>query len=230
MNFNDRSVRPFYIKYEDWMTHTEVCEVFDKAVKAGADLHERVAGCHPRDNQHSYDCDEFEYFGVNQYNQTFFHDDLSLFGKEAVHITLNQINEHLGIGKLSPEQNIPLRNVKIDLRRPDGSVDEDKSRAFQEAVFESGGSWGSGGTEVKHLNVPYLVVYGGGDMYTMCISLTTPIHFKNHENTEITFEYERSLTWKATPKENVRETIEINGVKYFKDDVEECLASLERAE
>lgn len=93
-------------------------------------------------------------------------------------------------------ENIPLRNVKIDLRKEDGTVDEELSRAFQEAVFASGGTWHQNNYKPKYLDKPFISVNAdGGIGYWVegdCIHPTYQ---------EITFEYERELIHKAYLKE-----------------------------
>jgi hypothetical protein len=92
-----------------------------------------------------------------------------------------------------------LRMVKISLLKHNGNVNVELSKAFQEAVFESGGEWGSGEREVKHLDTLYMFVDGDG-----VITFTDfGEHFKNQtEFQEITFDYEYTLSYTVKAKED----------------------------
>lgn len=217
MNF-----KPFYIKYEDWMTDEQVAEVFDKAVESGASLYEGVADIHSKGFS-KREPNRWKYFGVDWENETLFEDDLEDYGNEAVEITLDQVDEHLGI-KSIPSANCmsSLRNVKIDLRKEDGSVDEEKSAAFQKAVFETGGQWDSG-REIKNTKCSYLFVAKNG----MLGWSNKHIYFLKDSKKEVDFQYETITTWTATEKVS-KETIEIGGDIYFKEDVVKALSSLKK--
>ena len=77
--------KPFYIKCED-VSRAQQQKVFDKAVKCGAYVVESTD---------SYSC-TFNFFGVNDDTCTFYHDLSESFGN-AVEITLDQVDEHLGL-------------------------------------------------------------------------------------------------------------------------------------
>lgn len=115
-----------------------------------------------------------------------------------------------------------LRNTKIDLRKPDGAnggfiVDQELSKAFQEACFEQGIEWGDRGNGkcVSNLGSNFLYTEGTtlnhGNFNTI---------FQNHEGKEINFTYERKLVWEATeitPAENPKNTITLFGEEYDAD-------------
>lgn len=123
-----------------------------------------------------------------------------------------------------------LANVKLDCRKPDGSVDEELSRAFQEACFEQGIGWGLWHTEyvVKHLSQQFLFVeegrltYGDGFEY-----------FKGHNTTEIKFTYEHKLVWdyEIVTKEEVaeRKVVTIGGVEYYEDMIAPMFEAMQSA-
>ena len=98
--------------------------------------------------------------------------------------------------KTSQEDIIPLRNVKIKLVDDAGVFDAELSKAFQEAVFESGGCWSA---RVKVCKIDefhslyvddsgYISHMRGGD--TDCHLL-----FKDNEEQEIEFKYTRKLEY-----------------------------------
>ena len=80
--------KPFYIKCEG-VTKKQQQEVFDKAIQCGAEEWEAV-GSYP-------ETITFYYFGVGDNGNTFYEDACSNFGNNAVEITLEQVNEHLGL-------------------------------------------------------------------------------------------------------------------------------------
>ena len=77
--------KPFYIKCEG-VSGKQQQEVFDKTIKCGA---------YEDESADSYRS-TFNYFGVNDDGCTFYHDLSEVFGN-AVEITLDQVDEHLGL-------------------------------------------------------------------------------------------------------------------------------------
>lgn len=224
--------KPFCVKYEDWMTDEQVQEVLDKAVSAGASYDtqvESVTGFTLR----SFKPYLWGYFGVDEMNETECYDDIESFGKDAVLLTLDQVDDHLGLAK--PEtvaettvQPKSLANVKLDCRKPDGSVDEELSRAFQEACFEQGIAW-CGDREFED---------GCGFIYTSGNNLSCSYeedsdYFHKEEEQEIKFTYERKLVWdyeivqKESPVE--RKVVTIAGVDYYEDMIAPMLEAMQSA-
>lgn len=140
----ESKVKPFYIKYEEWMTSKDVVEVFDKAISVGVYLKEGVRTYHHPESGDVYLPEHFMYFGVNCDNETYFTDYAPYFGDNVIDITLDQVDAHLGLVKVNKsDDTIPqsLVGCKIDLRNEDGSVNSELSAAFQEACFAQGLTW-----------------------------------------------------------------------------------------
>ncbi len=99
-------VKPFYIS-TDWLTEKEVGIAIDKCVKSGANACEGVYAYHG-------DCDfhgglmtfnVWRFFGVDKSNETVFEDGHESFGIDAQEITLDQLDEWLGISQTeTPEE------------------------------------------------------------------------------------------------------------------------------
>lgn len=90
-------VKPFYIRITDDMTPQMVQDAFDKCVDAGAVAFEGIYGCSMR---HSYSdahglC--FVYFGVDFEGDTYLSKERLRYGKRAQEITLDQLDEWLGL-------------------------------------------------------------------------------------------------------------------------------------
>ena len=111
------------------------------------------------------------------------------------------------VPKVKETEEVRLLNVKIDLRKPDGSIDVEKNLAFQEAVtgntLEQYCGYARAGTTLESLrkefsNSPFLFV-GSNGMLTL-LSKEDDAYFRSHSYKEVNFEYERKLTYKATTK------------------------------
>lgn len=90
-------VKPFYIRITDDMTPQMVQDAFDKCVDAGAVGFEGVQQTERKNNYaHCYSSD-FYYFGVNDENCTFLSHKQKLFGESTKEITLDQLDEWLGL-------------------------------------------------------------------------------------------------------------------------------------
>ena len=171
-------------------------EALDKAVSVGANRCRGVTGL-DKEADYPFTPSVWWYFGVCDKNNTECSDNVVYFGKDAILLTLDQVEEHLGLTKPDPVaetavQPKSLANVKLDCRKPDGSVDEELSRAFQEACFEQGIEWIFNGNITTHLNARFL--------FTADNHLTFAIKnediFKNDKaRQEIKFTYERKLVW-----------------------------------
>lgn len=130
-----------------------------------------------------------------------------------------------------------LLNTKLDCRKPDGTVDEELSRAFQEACFEQGIKWLYKDDTVQFLNSPFLFAEQDG-----CLGYTTLLSEKSFYEFEdciqINFKYSRTLTWEATIVEPVvtptpvieaDEMVDICGVEYSAKELSEALALIKSA-
>lgn len=214
-------VKPFYIKLEPWMANVQVAEVFDKAVQCGARLVDEVEGVHENGwcPPHSW-----RLFGVGKDGGAVCWDKISYFGEGAVEITLDQVDEHLGLNKPTVPKQL-LRGTKLDLRKPDGSVDKELSAAFQEACFEQGIGWCDGDQQIYLTRgFSFLYVESNGLSYGSCGEV-----FKNDENKQIQFSYNRKLEWSIKDMTEQRKVITLGGVEYYEDDVMGALALLETA-
>ena len=88
-------VKPFYIEWTDDITRKQVMEVLDKAVKAGASPVDGLAEA-PTDFKYDNPLSEnYGYFGVRN-SETFVHDLKAIFS-DSVQITIDQVDEHLGL-------------------------------------------------------------------------------------------------------------------------------------
>lgn len=131
-----------------------------------------------------------------------------------------------------------LLNTKLDCRKPDGTVDNELSRAFQEACFEQGIKWCGKYAEVIHVEEPFLYAE---EEEEGCLYYTDDGSFKyfeNHPNKQINFKYSRTLTWEATEvptkvepvtPEPVDEMVDICGVGYSAKELSEALALIKAA-
>tara|TARA_R110001592_G_C13193003_1_gene753568 strand:+ start:31642 stop:32412 length:771 start_codon:yes stop_codon:yes gene_type:complete len=104
--------------------------------------------------------------------------------------------------KAPQAQNVPsLLNTKLDCRKSDGTIDEELSRAFQEACFEQGIVWAGGDSTsktVQALSKNFLYSTECG----LCYSAQLPT-FEGSEERQINFKYSRTLTWEAAVVEPV---------------------------
>lgn len=225
---SEPKVKPFYIKYEGWMTSKDVAEVFDKAISVGVYLKEGVRTYHHPESEDVYLPEHFAYFGVNCDIETYLTDYASYFGDDTIQITLDQVDGHLGlvkVDKLVDSTPQSLVGCKIDLRNEDGSVDSELSAAFQEACFAQGLNW-YGDSYVKFIDKPFLYVSNHGITYSDKEST-----FLNAADKEIKFEFERKLNWsvKYMTNETTRKIVEIGGVSYYEDKLLEAVQLLESA-
>lgn len=225
----ESKVKPFYIKYESWMSLKDVVEVFDKAVSAGADLRECVGAYYHLESAPEH----FRYFGINCDIKTYFTDFHLKFGGDAIAITLDQVDAHLGLVKVDKSTDTTSQSLvgcKIDLRNEDGSVNSELSTAFQEACFAQGLTWISQmhhkEKSAKYLHDPFLYC---GDKYLSCGDCVR--EFLKDDGKEIKFEFERKLNWsvKYMTNETTRKIVDIGGVSYYEDKLLEAVQLLEAA-
>lgn len=216
MEMNNLSVKPFYIEYEDWMTDEQVQELLHNSVIKGARLCRTVRSLSNSVNC-VFDPSCWVYFGVDKNGDTATYDDTYAFGEGAVLLTLDQVDAHLGLTKPTPVvgtvvQPKSLDNVKLDCRKPDGSVDEGLSRAFQEACFEQGITWALSGNTASHLDACFLFT---NDL-TLTFVFRDEDYFMSHSSQEIKFTYERKV-------------VTIGGVEYYEDMIAPLLEAMQSA-
>jgi len=220
-----KGIKPFMIDCTGF-SKGQVVEIFDKMVEAGIPVDEGIV------YERFEDCSEvYEYYLCDSWGCTANGTHTANKSNLAVntrYITLDQLDKHLGLNPSIPPQE--LRNVKIDLRNADGIVDEELSKAFQEAVFASGGQWfGSGvdGMTIQFLDKPFMLISDIGDI----LHCSGYDYFSKDLNTQITFTYERKLEWAATvfEQESKRAIIELpSGDKYYADELEAALGMIKK--
>lgn len=235
MEMSNLSVKPFYIRYESWMTDEQVQEALDKAVSVGANRCRGVTGL-DKEADYPFTPSFWWYFGVGDKNNTECSDNVVYFGKDATLLTLDQVDAHLGLTKPEPVaetivQPKSLANVKLDCRKPDGSVDEELSRAFQEACFEQGIGWEDEFENIEIQEGCYFL-YTGHEML-LYSDENDRTDFEAEPETEIKFTYERKLVWdyeivaKEEPAE--RKVVTIGGVEYYEDMIAPMFEAMQSA-
>jgi hypothetical protein len=90
-------VKPFFIRITDDMTPQMVQDAFDKCVDAGATADECIADTNRKHSYQDSYHENFNYFGVSDYNETYLTDDHCNYGECAQEITLDQLDEWLGL-------------------------------------------------------------------------------------------------------------------------------------
>lgn len=125
-----------------------------------------------------------------------------------------------------------LLNTKLDCRKPDGSVDEELSRAFQEACFGQGILWCGQYKDIRYLSSPFLFAEPDGCLgYTNIESEKFFNEFVSCK--QINFKYYRTLTWEATEVEPdiiaEDKMVDICGVEYSAKELSEALALIKSA-
>lgn len=123
------------------------------------------------------------------------------YNNELLSGTTNFV-EYTDLQKLLREYNTitDLRGTKIDLRREDGSVDEELSRAFQEACYEQGIGWSGVSEKIYKPNVPFLYIELDGYLWSDTWGHLGEQVFHSCGNKEISFTYKRTLEWEAKEK------------------------------
>lgn len=208
MNF-----KPFYIKYESWMTEEQVVQVLDKAVIAGAVLFEDPLA-RGRSRSHITPA-IWKYFGVDIDNETYFSDDEHYYGRgsDAIEITLEQVDYHLGLNK--SKEITDLTNCAVLITNENGILDVDKLNAVLDAAGESLYFQKFSQSAEKYILI--------GDIY---ITVSNEIH---HGFKLVDFKYNRKLEWSATMAEE-REIVTIGGVDYDAAKLEELMEELAASE
>lgn len=90
-------VKPFYIRITDDMTPQMVQDAFDKCVDVGAAPFDCVIDCDARYRYQSEYELNFVCFGVDFDGETYLSDEHERYGRDAQEITLEQLDEWLGI-------------------------------------------------------------------------------------------------------------------------------------
>lgn len=97
-------VKPFYIRITDDMTAQMVQDAFDKCVDAGAVANESIDDTKTRHKYFIAYLPSFDYFGVNEDFETYLNNGRCNYGAKTQEITLDQLDEYLGIDGGSPKQ------------------------------------------------------------------------------------------------------------------------------
>jgi len=215
-------IKPFMIDCTGF-SKEQVVEIFDKMVEAGIPVYDSLECHYYNKSPRSYEYNDYKFWG---YSTTFEGTYTNHSCNIAVNITIDQLDNHLGLTPSTPPQE--LRNVKIDLRKEDGTVDGELSKAFQEAVFASGGYWiGRRANHVEYLSKSFLYV----DQQCALNYGNEQDTFEQHPYTQITFTYERKLEWAATvvEQEPKRAIIELpSGDKYYADELQAALVMIKK--
>ncbi|AHK11510.1 hypothetical protein S140_103 [Shewanella sp. phage 1/40] len=149
-------------------------------------------------------------------------DYLGLKNEPSLFIPYEELQKMLNVPK---EQHVSsLLNTKLDCRKPDGTVDEELSRAFQEACFEQGIVWRGGDTGISYLNKPFLYT-GEEGLENGTMSST----FERAKEKQINFNYSRTLTWEATEVEPAEEMVDICGVEYSAKELNAALELIKKS-
>lgn len=212
MNF-----KPFYINIQD-MTDEQVCEILNKSIAAGAVLREDVsASC------------GYRYFGVDYDSETIFWDKTTPYSNEctiAIEITLDQVDEHLGLTKpkqtTTTQENImtneitDLRNTAIKL---EGMRNED-IQAYLDACELQG----------SLVTVPILGANREGYMEYCDGGVGFNVYrvYEELETSTQLINFTSKTTWTATPVVE-REVVTLFGTDYYADMIQPLLDTLEAA-
>jgi len=180
----------------------------------------------------------WDYIGVyHDHNILVYHSAgyyVGLVNQPSLFIPYEELQKMLNVPK---EQEMPkvssLLNTKLDCRKPDGTVDKELSRAFQEACFEQGIKWAHG-DKCAYLGAPFLYTKENLLSYSDIEDEDDDNFFECHSNKQINFTYSRTLTWEATEiepvaSEPVDEMVDICGVEYSAKELSEALALIKAA-
>lgn len=154
------------------------------------------------------------------YDNTYVQCDL--LNKQSLFIPYAELQKMLN---QKPKKVTSLLNTKLDCRKPDGTVDEELSRAYQETCFEQGIPSGS------ILNNRKFLFNTAGNGATWSAS---EAYFNNHPSKQINFTYTRKLDWEATvveptTPEPVDEMVNICGVEYSAKELNAALELIKKS-
>lgn len=166
-------------------------------------------------------------------------DFVDVFEDTNLLIPYNELQKMLN-QKATPEPNraTSLLNTKLDCRKPDGSVDVELSKAFQEVVTGGEHTLYAGWmvhskreAEEVFTSAPFLYVKESG-----VLSLGEDEKYFNNQTNykQIDFTYSRKLEWEATviepaTPEPVDEMVSICGVEYSAKELKEALELIGKA-
>lgn len=165
------------------------------------------------------------------YDNTF--GDSGLLNKYSLFIPYEELQKMLNTPAEQETQHVSsLINTKLDCRKADGSVDEELSRAFQEACFEQGFKWWGSEQVVEHIDAAFL--FADDNMCLYYEDLDEDFFNECNNNKQINFTYSRKLEWEATVVEPVTlepadEMVDICGVEYSAKELSEALALIKAA-
>jgi len=165
-------------------------------------------------------------------------DYTGLVNQPSLFIPYEELQKMLNTPVETPQgQGMPkvssLLNTKLDCRKADGTVDEELSRAFQEACFEQGIVWGTHNGFCKHLDKHFLYTNKGRISFSNKEGVNDTF-FERRNNKQINFKYSRTLIWEATvvepaTPEPADEMVDICGVEYSAKGLSEALALIKSA-
>ena len=154
--------------------------------------------------------------------------DQGIYSEVPLFIPYEELQKMLNEPKVT-QKVTSLLNTKLDCRKPDGTVDEELSRAFQEACFEQGIPHGSilkGRKFLFNTEGHRMVTWGDSEA-----------GFDNHRNKQINFKYSYKFEWEATEVPTKVEPdvveedkmVDICGVLYSAKELSEALALIKSA-
>lgn len=123
-------VKPFFIRITDNMTPQMVQDAFNKCVDAGANVGDCVSGITQKyEYESSYTINTFKFFGVTDshvLNSTRFYMKEIDFGKTAKEITLDQLDEWLGLEVEEEWKN----GDRVTIKNPEGFGTWDEAERY----------------------------------------------------------------------------------------------------
>lgn len=176
------------------------------------------------------------YWATNSTWQKLCSGDRANYGELTPMCTISEFEEAASKWKEQQTVEAPklqsLLNTKLDCRKPDGTVDEELSRAFQEACFEQGILWCGQYKDIRYLSSPFLFAEPDGCLgYTNIESEKFFNEFVSCK--QINFKYYRTLTWEATKVEPdiiaEDKMVDICGVEYSAKELKEALDLISKA-
>lgn len=97
-----KTIKPFYIKMTSDITTQQAQDALDKCVSMGVAAEECFLNVETTIEYKERLNDSYSYFGVTKIDEelfTYLHGNTKLFSPDAIEITLDQLDEHLGIKK-----------------------------------------------------------------------------------------------------------------------------------
>lgn len=159
-------VKPFYIRITDDMTPQMVQDAFDKCVDAGAVAKESITHT---DKKHRYVRDydmHFNYFGVDDDNITALYDIHENYGDDTQEITLDQLDEWLGLESKTEWDGEGLPPVGVECEWIGGGLNH--------------GDWGLVVVRAYNGDCAWIEKLNNNSMHTVM----NPAHFRKPETPE----------------------------------------------